>query len=394
MLGVRVERWFARLGAIALVALLGPLVAGVTSAAPSALPSQSGYKSYLPLIQKPFPNPFSYGANLSHPDNSHFVAEMGFGWVKYHLKWADCEPYAKGHYDWTDADPFPNDSYAGNYVRDTASGLKILMRVDTPPAWANGGAGSNAPPSDPRDFGDFMQALATFLRGKVAAYEIWNEPNLASEWGGRSPDPAAYTALLREAYRGVKAGDPSALVVTGGLATTGGDGGASALNDVEFIDRMYASGAKGNFDALGSHPYGFSSPPETEPWGQGILFFRRAEAQRSVMERWGDGMRKMWATEFGWLLNPSCDWPDRNWQKVPPEDQAGYLQRAYQYAFANWPWMEAMFVFNLDFSDLRDYWRPYCDPIRWYAIMDGQPSGLVAHPAYTALTAMSKPTGR
>jgi hypothetical protein len=199
---------------------------------------------------------------------------------------------------------------------------------------------------------------------------------------------------LKEAYRGVKAGDPNAIVVTAGLATTGGDGGGSALDDVQFIERMYQAGAKGHFDALGSHPYGFASPPETAPWGQGILFFRRAEAQRAAMVRWGDTTRQVWATEFGWLLNPGCDWPDRNWQKTPPDVQADYLRRAYQYAYANWPWMGPMFVFNLDFSDSRDWWRSACDPIRWYAIMDGQPGGLVPRPAFDALKNMAKPTSR
>ena len=64
----------------------------------------------------------------------------------------------------------------------------------------------------------------------------------------------------------MKAGDPNAMVITAGLATTGGDGGARALNDVGFIQGMYDAGAKGNFDALGSHPYGFGSAPE-DPGG-------------------------------------------------------------------------------------------------------------------------------
>lgn len=394
-------------------ALLGLLVAvvmvlgGSALAAPAAAPQNK--KVYLPLVLRPKPwtpyydESFGYGLNVAQPKATRYVSEMGFGWVKYHVKWKDGEPFAKGSYDWTNADDYPWDSYAGNYVRDTAPGMKILLRVDTPPAWANGGAGDQAPPNSAKDFGDFMQALSSYLKGKVAAYEIWNEPNISSEWGGRSPDPAAYTDLLKEAYRGVKAGDPKAMVITAGMATTGG-GGGTAMNDVEFIDRMYQNGAKGYFDALGSHPYGFASPPETDPWGAAILFFRRAEAQRGVMTKWGDTGKQIWATEFGWLLDPapldpSCTLPgDRDWQKVSLADQASYLVGAYKWAHAEWPWMGPMFIFNLDFSDLPEWWLGGCDQMRWYAVTGaGSTLGdgvLVPRPAFDALKAMAKPTGR
>ncbi len=382
------------------------LVAAVPLGGTHAKPSLTS-RAFLPLVMvQPTParsavyydpGEFGYGMNLAHPDNSGHVGQLGFGWVKYQLQWKVSEP-SKGSYDWADSTPW--DSYAGNYVRDTAPGLKIVLRVDSPPGWANGNGGDQRPPNDPRDYGDFLQALATFLRGKVAAYEIWNEPNIAFEWGGRSPNPAEYVALLREAYRGVKAGDPNALVITGGLASTGGDGGITAMNDVDFINGMYYAGAKPYFDVLGSHPYGFASAPEVQPWDQDILFFRRAEAQRQAMVANGDGAKQIWATEFGWLIDPvyyglGCDWRDRNWQKVSPDTQAAYLVRAYQYAYANWPWLGVLLTFNLDFADKRDWWRPVCEPMRWYATMDGNESPpehffLSPRPAYNALASMPK----
>src|SRR5581483_4572886 len=109
----------------------------------------------------------------------------------------------------------------------------------------------------------FMGALAAYLKGRVVAYELWNEPNLSGEWGGQPPNPEAYARLLLAAYPLIKAADPNALVVSAGLASTGGDGGATALNDVDFLSRLYAAGARNSFDVLGSHPYGFASAPAT-----------------------------------------------------------------------------------------------------------------------------------
>ena len=36
--------------------------------------------------------------------------------------------------------------------------------------------------------GDFVYAVADRYKGRIRAYEVWNEPNLAREWGGRLPD--------------------------------------------------------------------------------------------------------------------------------------------------------------------------------------------------------------
>ncbi|MHB1130773.1 MAG: cellulase family glycosylhydrolase [Chloroflexota bacterium] len=378
-----------RFGMVALVCLVGSLF--ISGWLPDPVRGQPvAGRVYLPLVTRSYSpglvvTPYGYGMGSALTGTSGLVQSAGFGWVKYQLIWNDSERQ-QGQYDWLDSD-----SHANNIVSAAErAGVKLLLRVDTPPDWANGGAGPQTPPSNPDDYGRFLRALATAFRGRIHAYEIWNEPNLAWEWGNRSPSPAEYTALLKAAYNGIKAGDPGAMVVTAGLASTGGAGDA-AMNDVDFIRGMYDSGARGYFDALGSHPYGFSSAPEYL-WGANINFFRRAEAQRQVMLDYGDAGRQVWATEFGWLLNPadfgaSCPgWPGRDWQMVPPQTQANYLVRAYDYAYDNWPWMGPMFLFNLDFSVAP--WYDECNVMRWYSVVNQNQS---PRPAYTALQNMAKP---
>jgi hypothetical protein len=102
------------------------------------------------------------------------------------------------------------------------------------------------------------------------------------------------------------------------------------------------------------------------------------------MVAYGDGDKPVWATEFGWLIHPpTCclsrsDWPDRAWQAVSERQQARYVLRAFAYAERNWPWMEAMFLWNLDYSrypDEVDEICPSCDSMGWYSILnpDGSP---------------------
>jgi len=116
-----------------------------------------------------------------------------------------------------------------------------VLRVDTPPSWETPGSG-NRPPTNPSDFGSFLGALASHAKGQVWAYEIWNEPNLSSEWGNQPPNPAAYVALLQAAYPAIKAADPAAFVITAGLVTTGGDGGVTSLN-VRFYSIVNSDGS-------------------------------------------------------------------------------------------------------------------------------------------------------
>ena len=144
------------------------------------------------------------------------IRDAGFGWVKQNVGWRDVEGAEKGAYDWY---------FTDRVVADAEErGLKVLFRLDSEPAWAaleKGVLSSNGPPEDPQDFGDFCHVLATRYAGRVDAYQVWNEPNLAREWGGYPPEPAGYVALLQACYVGVKTADPDALVVSAGLAPTG-----------------------------------------------------------------------------------------------------------------------------------------------------------------------------
>jgi GH35 family endo-1,4-beta-xylanase len=275
-----------------------------------------------------------------------------------------------GEFHWIDPDNIVN-AMEGQQV-------KILMRVHGTPAWARPEQSSyTQPPDDMSKFADFMTALATRYKGKVAAYEIWNEPNLYYEWGNRPAAPAAYTEMLKAAYIALKAVDPEALVISGGLATTGG-GSPTAYGDLEFLQGMYDAGAKGYFDAFGSHPYTFGrSPDEPDPWG---LSLARVEQQYQVMQANDDGDTPIWITELGWVIKTEWDLGEHQAISVTEAEQAQYLVDAYRKVEKEWPFVEALFIFNLDFSTV--FWYPAPEPMRWYAILNPDHS---PRPAYTAL---------
>src|SRR5204863_5982304 len=107
----------------------------------------------------------------------------------------------------------------------------------------------------------FLKTIGPQLKGKVQAYELFNEPNLKWEWntniagGDGMPSPRGYARILQLGYQAIKEVDPDALVISGGLSSAGG-GGPEAIGDLDFIRRLHDAGARRYFDGLRSHPYG------------------------------------------------------------------------------------------------------------------------------------------
>ncbi len=330
---------------------------------------QKGVAQAAPALKLPTDPNFVAGANLADLSKAYLINDMGFGWGKGYVNWGTVQPKPDA-FRWIDPD---------NVVKALSDQeVKILLRVHGTPDWARPAESNlSQPPNDMADFSNFMTDLATRYKGQVAAYEIWNEPNLNYEWGHLTPDPATYTEMLKAAYTAIKAVDPDALVITGGLSTTG-EGSATAYGDLAFIQGMYDAGAKGYFDALGSHPYPFGhAPDEIDPWG---LSLSRVQDQHQVMVANGDNDTPIWITEVGWVLQSNWDLGEHQNIGVTEEQQAQYLTQTFTKVQRDWPFVKALFFFNLDFSTVP--WYPAAEPMRWYAILNPDRT---PRPAYTLL---------
>jgi hypothetical protein len=319
--------------------------------------------------------------DTTDPVSMRMAREAGFTHVKMVLYWPRLEPSA-GNYLWNSTDQNDLD----NVMRAaSAEGLAMILRVDQVPDWAGGSPGG----ADLGAVESFYAEMARHGKGTVVGYEILNEPNLPFEWGG-PPDPAAYTEFLKAAYRGVKSADPDAMIIGGGPSpNTGGFGGT--IEDSDFLNGMYKAGAKGYMDALGVHNYGGNTAPDRDPSDCGICF-RRAEMYRQLMVKNGDGDTPIWATEFGWLMDPGFGLGQYDWMKVSPQQQADYVVGSYQYAAKNWPWMTGMLLSNLDASTSPYHQGPE-DGLPWFAILNADHSPRPAWEAFKAMTAQLPDSG-
>lgn len=396
--------------------------AGVQPAAPSATPASGtpqparatptyNWTVKLPPVPAPIPLPMGspeYGMHTflwwrfdTLERDIKLVRDSGFSWVKQNFGWKDMEP-SKGQFDWRKSDRI--------VLAINDAGMDMVVRLDYAPEWAAPGCHSDdpgknliqGPPRNAQDFANFATAVATRYRGRIRAYEIWNEPNLAREWCGKAPNAKEYTDLLRAAYTAIKAADPTAWVISAGLSPTTRNDNV-ARPDVYYLQEMYTAGAGKYFDLLGVHGAGFRAPPEADPgevarnpnlanpgdFAAGVpeelrrvYCFRHTEDLRAVMVKNGDGKKQVALLEFGWTSDTVH--AAYTWFAVSEQTKADYLVRAYKYAYANWtPWIGLMSLIYISDPEWKQSNEQY-----WWAITnpDGSP-----RPAYNALKAMDKP---
>ncbi len=247
---------------------------------------------------------------------------IGVRGVRLNVSWAMLQPTSAASYDMWGVD------FIDRVIAMINShGMTPVVTLWLTPGWANGNQGSFVLPTDPQDYARAAEWAARRWAGKVAAWEVWNEPN--SQHYLHGADPVAYTRLLQAAYPAFHAGDPSTTVMFGG----------TEYNDDTWIERCYQAGVKGFFDVMSTHSY--QSPSNKSPLtpDDGTRYtFMHLPAVRAVMVANGDGDKSIW-TGMGYSTH--VDPPDTPAyaQGVDEVTQAVYLTQAINQIRQNWPWV-------------------------------------------------------
>jgi len=213
--------------------------------------------------------------------------------------WDDYEP-VRGQYDFAWLEEFA--SLADQY------GIRLRPYIGYTPEWAGApdsdGIVWNNPPGDVQDWYNFVYQLALALRDhpNVLSYEIYNEMNLSLWWDGSIEQ---YRETLKQGAEAVRAADPDAQVLLGGLADP----------DYNWFRGVAEAGYARYYDILPFHAY-----PET--WTDASVVaedFLGFEYRNLIREqaKHGEG-EPVWINEMGYATIPGRT----------EEDQANWWARA------------------------------------------------------------------
>ncbi len=251
-----------------------------------------------------------------------------------------------------------------------ADGLTPLLVVSHAPAfaeaphrWPYAFPGSWAP--SPAALGEFASALARRYDGafpdpllpgeslpRVRLLQAWNEPNLArylepqwvvadERWSAFSP--LLYRQMLNAFYAGVKAVEPSDLVISAGVAPDGDRAGVGRMAPVQFLRALLclpaAAGRSArpgtracadppHFDVLAFHPLSVGDPDVAAASSLDVSIADAAKISGLLdeAERLHSALpaahKPIWVTELNWESSP----PSRG--GVPAPLQALWISRA------------------------------------------------------------------
>jgi polysaccharide biosynthesis protein PslG len=258
------------------------------------------------------------------------MAAMHVTWVRADFDWSAIE-VNRGEFNW---------AYSDGVVKEaSARRMTVLPILSHTPVWARpAGTNSSTPPGHVSDFADFARAAAArYAPLGLHTWEIWNEPNISDFWQP-APDANRYGELFRAAAATVRAVDPIATLLIGGLTRGSDTADGSRISQTKYVEQLYANGAAQLATAIAVHPYSFPSLPIGANAGV-VGGIDDVPALHQVMERHGDGGKMVWITEFGAPTGTDSD-------AVSDIDQAIAIMQARKLV-QKWRWAGPLIYFEL-----------------------------------------------
>lgn len=241
------------------------------------------------------------------------VKAGGVDSIRVPISWASVQPVKGGLLNWSDADAY--------FKVAAAARLDVLPFLSGAPSWAvpiDRRVGSSAflpvrtgaQRSSWKRFvsqavlrygpnGTFWSENPTLPKKPIRTWQIWNEENF--KYFVARPNPAEYGKLVQLSSTAIKAADPGAQIVLGGLfarpiEATFNKRPPEAYFAADFLDQMYKTtpGIKSKFQGYALHPY-------TGSWKN---LNSRVEEVRRVLKANHDAGKALWMTELGWSSEP------------------------------------------------------------------------------------------
>ncbi len=236
------------------------------------------------------------------------MQDAGVSWVRVGFAWSDIEP-VEGSFTFGLADQA--------VASARKHGVRILGVLGFTPFWASGQWMWNYPPTPEHipQWRNYVRTVCSRYKAGVYAWEIWNEENIPAFWMPQ-PNASDYVNLVRNTTPEIRAADPGAMVLMGGVAGLDPAWQHSCL-DLGIADYV---------DALAYHPYTWtlqygSYTPQEQHTAALVAWERALISEHTARPL------EIWLTEFGWTTCQSE--PGAIPQGVDEQTQADYLLRSF-----------------------------------------------------------------
>lgn len=230
--------------------------------------------------------PVAIGINVQGEPDFDLVRQARTGWVRLNLRWSQVNP-APGVWRFEAID---------RQVRQARDrDLDILALLAHAPEWLGGGTNGTTPPAEVARWTEFVTRTAERYRGRIAAYEIWNEPDFRDEgdgigWNREIEAAPRYLDYLRVAVQAIRAKAPGTKIVGPALSS------GSSERKRALLAQLERGGAAALLDAVSVHQ-NIQGDDGPGPWlvrllGNGL--YPLEELAPSLAGK------PIWVTEFGW----------------------------------------------------------------------------------------------
>ncbi len=264
-----------------LVARLSVAALVATLAAPLPARAQASPDCYHPVL---------LGTN---GEDAALARSARLSWQRFTLRWSEVEP-EPGRWDFSKPDRL--------VAQARAQGLELLAILSTAPEWAGSNRNGTRPPEEVELWRTFVRTVAERYRGKIAAYEIWNEPNffdlgLGIGWARNLDEPPRYIDYLRIAAEEIRAFAPGTLVV-GPVTSSRVESRTGTL--FSQLEAVFPDGRRAAefLDVVSFHANALDDETASEVEGEASRHLSLLEARSP-----SSATKPVWVTEMGWKTN-------------------------------------------------------------------------------------------
>lgn len=293
---------------------------------------------FLPMLTR-MSSPSVFGVEMHNTDTIDLMAQSGSSWVRRNGVFWDEVEAIRGQRDWSVLAELEQEM-----IDLSQKGVQIVMIVRNTPTWARIVPESFCSAIKPEALWDF----ASFMHELVARYskppyhvkywEIGNEPDVLPHtdpnfpfgcWGDASDSffgGGYYAEALKQVYPQIKAVDPEAQVLLGGLLmdcdprnppeNPPGSGQYKDCTSSKFLEGILINGGANYFDGVSFHAYDFyygtsgayGNPNWHSGWNStGPTLEAKIGFIHEVLARYGASQKFLMATEIALVCSGKCD---------------------------------------------------------------------------------------